>query len=340
MAADSPQFDPLADVSDPPPLHDLQLGGDFILDAPEVPPAIWGSGAQVLWSRGEGTMVFAPTGVGKTTLAQLWVVRALGLTAADLLGFPVEALEGPILYIAADRPSQIARSFRRMVAPDAREVLNDRLLVRSGPLPFLLSDRPDGLAKMALDVKASAVVIDSLKDVAYDLAKDETGSRVNQAFQHVTGMGCELLVLHHPRKASGDNKKPNQISDVYGSTWLTAGLGSVVCLWGRPSDPILEFTHLKTPAEEIQPFKVLVDHQSGSMEVHQGTDLLAILRASSQGLTARAAAVALYGLNPDQAAIEKARRALRKLMGAGQAVELDGVRRHRWVATTKRREPR
>ena len=69
--------------------------------------------------------------------------------------------------------------------------------------------------------------------------------------------------MHHGRKANADNKKPNTLDDVYGSAWLTAGMGSVICLWGKPGDSLVELTHLKQPAEAVGPMMVLHDHATG-----------------------------------------------------------------------------
>ncbi len=40
-------------------------GWSFIHDIPPGSPAIWGSGQQVLWAEGEGTLIVGPEGVGK-----------------------------------------------------------------------------------------------------------------------------------------------------------------------------------------------------------------------------------------------------------------------------------
>ena len=58
-------------------------------------------------------------------------------------------------------------------------------------------------------LRAGEVVIDSLKDVAVHLTDDETASLVNQAFQFVVAAQLELLVLHHNRKGTNENPKPN-----------------------------------------------------------------------------------------------------------------------------------
>jgi transcriptional regulator with AAA-type ATPase domain len=64
----------------------IRLGGDFILDEPEIIPAIWGQGDRVLWPEGEGIMITGHQGVGKTTVAQQLVLHRIGLRAGDSCG--------------------------------------------------------------------------------------------------------------------------------------------------------------------------------------------------------------------------------------------------------------
>ena len=66
----------------------IRLGGDFILDEPEIIPAIWGQGERVLWAEGEGIMITGHQGIGKTTVAQQLVLHMIELRAGDFLGFP------------------------------------------------------------------------------------------------------------------------------------------------------------------------------------------------------------------------------------------------------------
>ncbi len=63
-----------------------RLGGDFILDEPEIIPAIWGQGQRVLWAEGEGIMITGHQGVGKTIVAQQLVLHWIGLRAGDSCG--------------------------------------------------------------------------------------------------------------------------------------------------------------------------------------------------------------------------------------------------------------
>ena len=133
--------------------------------------------------------------------------------------------------------------------------------------------------------EVDTVFVDSLKDVAVGLADDETGSNVNAEHQRLIAAGIELVPLHHQRKASGDNKKPKKLDDVYGSTFLTAGCGSVILLWGQAGDPIVELRHLKQPAGEVGPLTLIHDHARGEIHIHDPVDLTDLVWESG-GITA------------------------------------------------------
>src|SRR5207244_3043707 len=152
----------------------------------------------VVWSGGEPLMIFGGQGVGKTTLAQQLTLARAGLRE-NVLGSPVEPDEQRVLYIAADRPRQAARSFRRMVADNELHRFGERALVHRGPLPFLLNDGPDQLIELAFAHRVGTIVIDSLKDVALDIATDETGGRLGLVFQALVTADIELCVLNHTR---------------------------------------------------------------------------------------------------------------------------------------------
>ena len=88
------------------------------------------------------------------------------------------------------------------------------------------------------------------------------GGNVNRAVQYVVVEGIEVVGLHHQRKGQG-GAKPNGLEDVYGSTWLTAGMGSVVLLWGAAGDPNVELRHLKQPVAEVGPLRIEHDQLTG-----------------------------------------------------------------------------
>ncbi|MGI8595082.1 MAG: AAA family ATPase [Solirubrobacteraceae bacterium] len=300
-------------------------GASFALDTPGETPAVWGEGDRVLWAEGEALLIAATTGLGKTAIAQQVLLARTGIAEPRLLDLPIAQEENRTLYIAADRPKQAARSLGRMVEESDRKALSERLVVWPGPLPFNLLEEPARLAEFVADHGAGTVVIDSLKDVALDLEKPETGARVNLAFQLLATSGVELLVLHHQRKSTAANTQPRTISDVYGSGWLTAGAGSVVSLIGEPGDLIVELRHLKQPAADVGPLTLMHDHEHGRTSLHQSVDLHGLVqRSGREGMAVDVVARHVFGVaEPDRNKREKARRRLERMVSEGRLERVD-----------------
>jgi replicative DNA helicase len=216
--------------------------------------------------------------------------------------------------------------------------------VWKGPLPGDLGVDETALTKLAVDHGAEAVIIDSLKDAAVDLVKDDVGSRINRGLQLAVATGIEVCGIHHQRKGVG-GAKPKKLEDVYGSSWLTSGVGSVVLLWGEPGDPVVQLTHLKQPAEPVGPLTIVHDHAAGVTVVQDRPDPLEILRRAHRGITARVMAGSLYGSHdPGANDIEKARRQLDRLVKDRLAYRQDGATGGHdktpatWFATTLQEE--
>lgn len=301
-------------------------GGAFVLDAPELPPAIWGEGEAIGWAQGEALMICGPAGVGKTTLTVQLVAARLGIGPGDVLGMPVRRGARRVLYLALDRPPQISRAMARLFNAEHRRALDDNLIVWKGPPPYDLAKRPETLLQMCELADADTVIVDSLKDAVLKLSDDEAGGGYNKARQRALVAGVEIIEQHHQRKAGGDNRKPSKLDDVYGSTWITAGAGSVFVLWGEPGDPVVELIHLKQPMEPVGPYMILHDHKAGTSQIHHQADLLTMARYQGRvGLNARLVAAAMFSTEkPTEAQIQKARRKLASLVDAGHLVMRDG----------------
>ena len=91
------------------------------------------------------------------------------------------------------------------------------------------------------------VIVDSLKDAAVRLSEDAVGAQWNRARQHLLAQGCQVLELHHSTKRGPAGAPISGVADIYGSTWLTSGCGSIILLTGEPGDPIVSFRHVKQP---------------------------------------------------------------------------------------------
>ena len=306
----------------PPPDGDADVaknGATFILDENAELEARWGRGSEVLWARGESLIIAAPPGVGKTTLAGQLVAGLVGIQGS-VLGYPVTEVKR-VLYLAMDRPAQIRRSLRRRFGEEHRDILAERLVVRPGPMPGDLGKHPKMLVDLAALYECDSIVVDSLKDAAVKLTDDETGGVVNRAIQYYNAAEIDVLILHHQRKSQG-GEKPTKLEDVYGSTWITAGAGSVLLLWGEAGSELVEMTHLKQPADPVGPFKVEHDHHFGLSTVSHGFDALAFLRlAGPRGTTVSEAAHAEHGgvQASGNAKWKKTERRLRTLVRNGLA---------------------
>lgn len=292
-------------------------GGDFILDGSAELEARWGTQAQLLWACGESLLIVAPPGVGKTTMAVQLVEALVGITDR-VLDLPVRPARR-VLYLAMDRPRQIRRAMARRFTATHRDVLNERLVVHKGPLPGDLAKFPEQLVTLAHTHDSDVIVVDSLKDACAKLTDDEAGSMVNRAVQMCNAADIDLLGLHHQRKGQNGNK-PNTLADVYGSTWITAGAGSVVLLWGEAGSEIVELSHLKQPADTVGPWTIEHDHHHGTSRISRAFDALGFLRRHP-GCTVADAAHAEHGAaqKAGSAPWKRTERRMRRLVIDGYA---------------------
>ena len=116
-------------------------GASFILDIPDTIPALWGKDKEVAWPEGESLMT-GPLGLGKTTLALQLLHARLGFGNGRVLGLPVAPRPGKILYLAMDRPAQIARAAHRLFTEKERQVLTERVKFWKGPPPADIAKNP------------------------------------------------------------------------------------------------------------------------------------------------------------------------------------------------------
>jgi len=321
-------------------------GATFLLDIDPTPPAIWGQDDNVLWARGESLIIAGPQGVGKTTIAGQLLRACIGLGGTEdkppeVLGLPVQGIENRVGYLAMDRPEQARRALGRMFADEERGFIAEMLRFWSGPLPTDAAQDPETLLRIARQLDAEVLFLDSLKDAAVGLSKDEVGAGYNRARQMALSEGVQLVELHHVVKNGADGGKPNNLNGLYGSVWITAGAGSVVMLWGEAGDEIVEFTHLKQPMNDVGPFRVKHDRETGLSSVFHDPDrdLVEIARrCPSTGLQAKEAAQLLFDTEkPSASQTEKARRKLGDLAKRGLLVHLPADRSgrgsaDRWVA--------
>lgn len=244
----------------------------FVFDTPDDVPAVWGvDGKKVLWARGQGLIVLASQGVGKTTLALRLVEGLLGLSES-VLELPIRRAEKNVLYMAMDRPQQISGAMKRVFYMHGRVLTARGLRVLTGPPPKDLGRNPDFLLEACLEMDAGFVIVDSLKDGVLGLSNEEVAQGWNRAVQLCLREGVEVCVLHHPPKGKyADPEKVADVDDAYGSTFVTAGMGSVIQMWAKADSAYVELSQLKFPAGKLSPLLLRRDNREGSFEVIGGS---------------------------------------------------------------------
>lgn len=299
-------------------------GAEWMFNADDTQVVLWGEGDDILWAEGEALMIAGGMGLGKTTLAGRLVRGLLGLED-EVLELPIATATKPILYLAMDRPRQIRRSFRRQFKDSEFDAVKGKLIVRPGPPIADLAVAPMLLAKMAQEVGAGTVFVDSLKDAVVGLSEDATAAAYNRARQGLLAKGINICELHHTRKTTKEST--GGIGEIFGSTWLAAGAGSVIIFSGEPGDPVIKFKHAKQPANEVGPFRVGHDPELGVLTVVQVPLYDLFVQAGANGVTAKMAAEKLYETHDANEAIcKKSQRYLDKLVRKGFLVRMEGHR--------------
>jgi replicative DNA helicase len=288
---------------------------------------VWGRRGTVAWPMGEACMIAGPSGVGKTTIAHQVLLGRLGI-GGDVLGMPVQPTGKKVLYLAMDRPMQIARAFSRLVQDEHENLLRDHLVWWGGPLPATLESEPWVLAELAEHHGADTIIVDSIKDTIQKVSADESGNAYNRARQNALAEGFQLLELHHNRKGMAGAAREENIDAIYGSAWLVNGAGSVFGLFGDPGDPVVRMRHLKQSSGDLGSFEVRHDFDRGVSAIDAAADPLALMRQNADGLSPQEFAWAVNGSadKPTRNDIEKARRKLDSLVAKGLATKVDGMR--------------
>lgn len=242
-------------------------GETFLLKSDVSITPVWGTEQKPRWASGEPFLIFAPPGVGKSSLAQNLALGRLGVPGfKTVLGEPVAPSMGQVLYIAADRPAQVARSWRRMVTEEDGDLLRGYLRVWPGPIPFSVSKQPDAFLPWIESFEGiKLVVVDSLFNVAPSLTDEDGSARANNAFQQVVAAGIDLLVIHHDRKRQESERKKMSSDDMYGGRAISAGAGAICYLDGEPGSGTFEARWLKTPAGALAKKSCSIDFKSGKV---------------------------------------------------------------------------
>jgi hypothetical protein len=113
---------------------------------------------------------------------------------------------------------------------------------------LMLEESRKGFESLIQKENPEGIYIDSLQKIYLgDLSKDEIRGIYIYLSYLRQEYGVYIFLIHHDRKATEGNKRPRDLSDIYGSTYITAEPDSVLHLWRKdPSLNEIELRPLKT----------------------------------------------------------------------------------------------
>lgn len=192
---------------------------------------------------GFGLLVAHP-GVGKTTLAiQMGAQLALG--QEKFLRWDNKGGSKKILFLSLEMSKAPLNHFLGLISNSYqdRQQLNKNFLVAPFGTPIPL-DMPEGqqfLSNLMDEYMPDVLIIDSLQKVSSKELTDEQA--VKNLIHYLSTIrnkyNTSLLVIHHNRKKPNDaQKKSVELSDVYGSTYISTDADFVMNLHATTTDMV------------------------------------------------------------------------------------------------------
>lgn len=218
-----------------------------------------------LLSQGGFGFITGYPGTGKTQFC-LQLASYLALGTDKFLKWDNVASSKKVLFLSLEMGKSPLNLFMGQIIkayPD-RKTLNKNLLLAPFGVPIPL-DTKDGQAflnNLLDEYMPDIIVIDSLQKV---ISKELTDELAVKALVHYLSMVREkyktsMLVVHHNRKKANDGqKKMVELSDVYGSTYLTTDVDFVLSL-KKLNPNLLGVDMLKNRlGPDIDPFEISRD---------------------------------------------------------------------------------
>lgn len=252
-------------------------GESFMFGEVAVDVPIWGEGDDLLWTEQGGLLIPADQGLGKSFTAQQIEAARLGVGPMNLLGLPIAPLDPGkiVVYLALDRPRQIARSMARLFRTDReRAIARERLRIWTKPVPVDVLGDTFAFADWVQETFGDNVgdlVVDSMKDLTpANLSNGEVGQALDMAWKECRARGMSTLILHHERKTDSKESRANRqpsLDNIYGSVWLTSGMDSILHISGKQGENYVTYTHLKPIVNMLDPIDAMHDQENGRTEV-------------------------------------------------------------------------
>lgn len=212
-------------------------------------------------------LLTGPTGVGKTQFSTNFAAKiALGqpfldreIAAPLKLGlFSLEMGLAEIKFFLKQQSVGYSQDDLEMLEQ------NFRIFPMGEPLYLNQNKEKIRLERVIEEENLQGIIIDSLGSITdEELSSEVQVKNIMDWFDRLRQhYGVFVWLLHHHRKAQGQNKKPNKISDVYGSQYITARATTVMALWETSVANAIASIPLKVRlTKRPEPFFLFRDNQ-------------------------------------------------------------------------------
>ena len=189
-----------------------------------------------LHKRGFMLIAGAP-GVGKSQLSMNFAEKAA--LGQDFLGHTIQEprkIGFLSLEMGVEEVQYFVGTQSKGYSKEELNLLADNFKIYPLGEPLYLNDGNERNRKKIEEIigdnHLDGLIIDSLGSITpEDLSSEKVRTILDWNDRLRKRLECFTWIVHHNRKASGDNKRPNKLSDVYGSQYITARASSVMCLW-------------------------------------------------------------------------------------------------------------
>lgn len=187
-------------------------------------------------SKGLAMIASAP-GVGKTQFG-LGLAMHCVLGKQMLLWNPLQAHKVLWAGLEMNLPAtkHLLTSMVGAYTEEEQEILqrNFRIFPYGQAVNLMLKESRKGFESIIEAEQPQGIYIDSLQKIYLgDLSKDEIRTVYNYLVELREKYGCYIFLIHHDRKATEGNKRPRDLSDIYGSVYITAEPETVLHMWRR-----------------------------------------------------------------------------------------------------------
>lgn len=198
--------------------------------------------------RGGSVLLAGPAGTGKSQLTlQFAIHMALG---KNFLGWEITK-QYKMVFFSLEMGHAELKYFltlmNEVLTEEEQETLNQNfILIPMGEALLLTNPGEQArIQRFVNEYRPDGIVFDSLSVTTEDELASETATKAIFMFVNRLRNQHDLFVwfIHHNRKAQTNNKKPNKLSDVFGSYIVTSQPTAIVNLW--PTTRGIEVTGLK-----------------------------------------------------------------------------------------------